>query len=105
MPKFGVAIPLAALAFLCFEAPQTIFAQGETTSAISGLVADETGSGIPNATVTLTSEENGQMRNLKTDDAGRFAFPQLKPGTYAVEVFAAQFQSQRKNAVTAPLET
>jgi len=66
-------------------------------------VGDETGSGIPNATVTLVSEENGQTRNLKTDDAGRFTFPQLKPGTYAVEASAPQFESQRRTAVTAPL--
>ncbi len=98
-----MAILPAALAAFCLYAPQTIFAQGETTSAISGLVADETGSGIPEATVTLVSEENGQTRSLKTDDAGRFAFPQLKPGTYAVEASAPQFQSQRRSAVTAAL--
>ncbi len=103
MPKFKTGIFPAVLAFLCLGAPQLIFAQGETTSAISGLVGDESGSGIPNAAVTLVSEENGQTRNLKTDDAGRFTFPQLKPGTYAVEASASQFQSQRKSAVTAPL--
>jgi hypothetical protein len=103
MPKRWAAILPAALAILCLNTPQTIFAQGETTSAISGLVADETGSGIPEAAVTLVSEENGQTRRLKTDDAGRFAFPQLKPGTYAVEVSAPQFQSQRRSAVTAAL--
>jgi hypothetical protein len=100
MPKLWAAILLAVF---CLKSPQTIFAQGETTSAIAGLVADESGSGIPEATVTLMSEENGQTRNLKTDDAGRFAFPQLKPGTYAVAVSAAQFQSQRQSAVTAAL--
>jgi len=103
MPKFARVILPAALAFLCFEAPQTIFAQGETTSAIAGLVVDETSSGIPDANVTVVSEETGQKRTLKTDDAGRFSFPQLKPGTYAVEASASQFQSQRRSAVTAPL--
>ncbi len=98
-----MAIFPATLTVLCLYAPQTIFAQGETTSAISGLVADQTGSGIPEATVTLVSEDNGQTRSLKTDDAGRFAFPQLKPGTYAVDVSAPQFQSRRRGAVTAAL--
>jgi hypothetical protein len=100
MPKLSAAILLAAF---CLKSPQTIFAQGETTSAISGGVADETGSGIPEATVTVVSEENGQRRSLKTDGAGRFTFPQLKPGTYAVEASAPQFHSQRKSAVTAAL--
>ncbi|MGA2712088.1 MAG: carboxypeptidase-like regulatory domain-containing protein [Bryobacteraceae bacterium] len=102
MPKSGIAL-LAALGILYLPAPHTVFAQGETTSAISGLVADETGLGIPDANVSLVSEETGQTRNLKTDDAGRFSFPQLKPGTYAVEASASRFQSQRKSAVAAAL--
>src|ERR1019366_717978 len=102
MPKCGAAL-LAALGILCLSAPQTVSAQGETTSAIAGLVADETSSAIPDANVSVVSEETGQKRSLKTDDAGRFSFPQLKPGTYVVEASASQFQSQRRSAVTAPL--
>ena len=102
MPKYCAAL-LAALGVLYLLAPHTVSAQGETTSAIAGLVTDETGSGIPDANVSVVSEETGQKRNLKTDDAGRFSFPQLKPGTYALEVFAPQFQSQRKSAVAAAL--
>ncbi len=97
MPKFGAVLLFVSAGAL------NLFAQGETTSAISGTVADETGSGIPDATVTLVSEDNGQNRSLKTDDAGRFSFPQLKPGTYAVEASAPQFQSQRRSGVTAAL--
>jgi hypothetical protein len=94
---------MAAIAILHLSLPQMLLAQGETTSAISGLVIDETGSGIADANVTVVSEENGQVRSLKTDQAGRFAFPQLKPGTYAVEVSAPQFQLQRRTGVTAAL--
>jgi hypothetical protein len=72
MPKLAFAA-LAAV----FIIPRTLPAQGETTSAISGLVTDETGSGIPGADITAVSEENGQKRSLKADQAGRFAFPQL----------------------------
>ena len=97
MPKFGAVI------FFVTAGALYLFAQGETTSAISGLVADESGSGIPDAAVTLVSEENGQKRSLKTDDAGRFSFPQLKPGAYAVEASAPQFQTQRRREVTAAL--
>jgi len=98
MPKFA-----DTLLTLCLLAPSTLSAQGETTSAISGLVTDLTGSAIPSANVSVVSEESGQKRSLKTDDAGRFSFPQLKPGTYYVEVSAPQFQSQRKGEVTAAL--
>ena len=98
MPKFVFAT-LAAVLII----PRTLPAQGETTSAISGLVTDETGSGIPGADITAVSEENGQKRSLKADQAGRFAFPQLKPGSYTVEASAPQFQPQSKSAVAAGL--
>src|SRR5580692_2564461 len=98
MPKFALAALVAA-----FIIPRTLPAQGETTSAISGLVTDETGSAIPGADITTVSEENGQKRSLKADQAGRFVFPQLKPGTYTVEASAPQFRPQRKGAVAAGL--
>ena len=98
MPKYALAALVAALMI-----PRTLPAQGETTSAISGLVTDETGSGIPGADITAVSEENGQKRGLKTDEAGRFAFPQLKPGSYTVEASAPQFRPQRQGAVAAGL--
>ncbi len=98
MPKFALAALVAA-----FVIPRTLPAQGETTSAILGLVTDETGSGIPGADITAVSEENGQKRSLKADQAGRFAFPQLKPGSYTVEASAPQFRPQRKSAVAASL--
>ena len=78
-------------------------AQGETTSAILGLVSDPTGAGIPGATVTLTSIENGLKRSVKTDDSGRFSFSQLKPGVYSVKAEADRFAAQQNNSVSAGL--
>ncbi|HEY3825582.1 MAG TPA: carboxypeptidase regulatory-like domain-containing protein, partial [Bryobacteraceae bacterium] len=98
MPKYVLAAFVAAVIV-----PRTLPGQGETTSAISGLVNDETGSGIPGADITAVSEENGQKRRLRADQAGRFAFPQLKPGSYTVEASAPQFRPQRKSAVAAGL--
>ena len=37
----------------------------------------------PGATVTIIGTETGSKRSAKTDDAGRFNFPQLKPGSYS----------------------
>src|ERR1035441_8745885 len=78
-------------------------AQGETTSAIVGAVTDPAGAAIPGATVTLTSSENGLKRSVKTDDGGRFSFPQLKPGMYSVKVEAGGFEAQQNNTVPAGL--
>jgi Carboxypeptidase regulatory-like domain len=78
-------------------------AQGETTSAIVGSVVDSTGAAIPGATVTVTDIENGLKRSVKTDDSGRFGFPQLKPGVYSVKTEADRFESQQNNSVAAGL--
>jgi hypothetical protein len=105
MPKMRFAalaffMPLLAmLAIQCVPAR----AQGETTSAIAGSVTDPTGAAIPGATVTLTSSENGMKRFVQTDDAGRFGFPQLKPGIYIVKAQADGFEAQQNNSVSAAL--
>src|SRR2546425_9347568 len=74
-------------------------AQGETTSAIVGQVTDATTAAIPGAAVTITNRETGLQRSAKTDDEGRFNFPQLKPGTYSVKVEAEGFALQQNDSV------
>src|ERR1019366_9079837 len=58
---------------------------------------------LARATVTVMNVENGLKRSVKTDDAGRFSFPQLKPGTYAVKAEADRFETQQNNTVSAGL--
>ena len=73
--------------------------QGETTSAIVGQATDATGAVVPGATVTVTSHDTGSKRSAKTDEAGRFNFPQLKPGAYAVRIEAQGFEPQKADNV------
>ena len=80
-----------------------VWAQGETTAAIVGSVSDPGGGAISGAKVTIRNTENGSTRSVTTDDAGRFSFPQLKPGPYAVKVDAQAFESQQNNTVLAGL--
>jgi hypothetical protein len=81
--------------------PAKALAQGETTSAIVGQVRDTTDAVVPGATVTITNHETGLKRSARTDDAGRFRFPQLKPGTYSVRVEAQGFDpGQNDNVVS-----
>src|ERR1700675_2728306 len=79
--------------------PTDALAQGETTSAIVGQVTDATNAAIPAATVTITNRETALQRSAKTDDEGRFNFPQLKPGTYSVRVEAEGFDQQQNDHV------
>ena len=101
MTKLVAANFAVLLAGICFA--EALFAQGETTSAIAGTVSDPAGRAIADATVTLVSTDAGSKRLVKTDNAGRFSFPQLKPGIYSVKAEAEGFQPRTKESVIAAL--
>lgn len=83
--------------------PGEALAQGETTSAIVGEVRDVTNAVVLRATVTITNRETGLKRSARTDDAGRFNFPQLKPGAYSVKAEALGFEPRQNDNVVAGL--
>ena len=83
--------------------PAEAWAQGETTSAIVGQVRDTTGAVVAGATVTIASPETGLRRSARTDEAGRFNFPQLKPGVYSIKAEAPGFDPQQNNNVISGL--
>jgi hypothetical protein len=75
--RLRFALPLTLFAIAAFSlVPTTAWAQGETTSAILGQVTDSSSAVVPAATVTVVNRETGLKRTAKTDDAGRFNFPQ-----------------------------
>src|ERR1700732_4239944 len=91
------------LAVVASLSPPQALAQGETTSAIVGQVRDTTNAVVPGATVTIANPETGLKRSAKTDDAGRFNFPQLKPGTYSVKAEALGFEPLQNDNVVSGL--
>jgi hypothetical protein len=83
--------------------PAKALAQGETTSAIVGEVRDATDAVVTGATVTITNHATGLTRIARTDEAGRFNFPQLKPGAYSVKAEARGFDPGQNDNVIAGL--
>jgi hypothetical protein len=97
---FKMQYPRALLSIaVLFLLPVQALGQGETTSAIQGQVSDSTGAVVSAATVTVTSLDTGAKRSARTDEAGRFNFPQLKPGTYKVDIQAQGFETQTADKV------
>lgn len=98
------SFPILVFAYCLFLfAPAALFSLGETTSAIVGQVTDASGAAVPAALVTISNRETRLQRNATTDDQGRFNFPQLKPGTYAVTVTAEGFDPQQNDNVVSGL--
>ncbi len=85
-------INLLVIAFLFATAGSTaIFAQA--TGSFSGNILDKSGSGIPAATVTATSQGTGLAREAKTDSSGHYLIPLLPVGDYTLRVDSTGFQS------------
>jgi hypothetical protein len=99
MPK--IVASAAVLVICCMRA----WGQGETTSAVAGSVTDPAGAAIPGASVTIISSDNGLKRTVRTDEAGRYGFPQLKPGIYSVKAEKDGFDTQEIRAISASLGT
>ena len=71
--SLGLALAFAVSAF------------GQTTSSsIAGNVVDAQHAAVPNAVVTALEQEQKVQMSTKSDEAGRFVFAQIPPGTYTI---------------------
>lgn len=86
-------------AVCCLALPAGRLAGQGLTGQISGTVTDQTGSGVPGATVTLTNVETSQPREVTTGSTGDFVFPQLLRGTYRLTVTAQGFKRFERETV------
>jgi hypothetical protein len=79
-------VPALLCAFLVCAAA---FGQSVTTGSIAGRVVDNTGAGVPGATVTATNLDTGLVRTTTTKLDGTYEISLLPPGDYKV---AAELQ-------------
>ena len=75
----------ASFVLISFIAPPAR-AQSAATGVISGQVTDPQGAAVPGANVGLTETSTNSRTNAVTNDAGRYTFPAVSPGTYDVSV-------------------
>ena len=64
-----------------------------------GTVIDPQGQVVTGATVLIVDESTNQTRTLDTDAEGRYEAPNLRPGTYRVEVITANFKKFERTGV------
>src|SRR5712692_12018426 len=86
--------PLLLLFALAFSAlAQSI------TGAIAGTVSDQTDATVAGASIRLTSTATGAERTTKTNEAGRFFFGSLQPGTYTLSAEAQGFRRLERTSI------
>ena len=77
----------------CFALSFCPLLYGQATGSFSGTVADKTGSVIVGASVKITSQGTGLVRDAKTDDSGHYLIPLLPVGFFTIHVEAQGFQT------------
>jgi Carboxypeptidase regulatory-like domain len=75
-------------------------ARGQVGAAsLSGIVQDQTGATVPDASVTIQNAASGAGRHLQSNSAGEFAFSAVPSGDYRVTVEHAGFKQLVRPAV------
>ena len=94
------AVSVLTLAIIFFVSSNRAFGQGQTAFAsVSGEVHDSSGAVVVGAAVTLSSSATGIRRTFQTDEAGRYAFTQVPPGTYSLNVTHPGFTTYVQNGL------
>jgi|CZKR01.1.fsa_nt_gi hypothetical protein len=88
MKRCGSRLAVLLAAFFVMFAAHAL-AQEAT---IVGTVTDPSGAAVPNATITVTNVETGQVRNLTSSSDGQFVAPDLHIGRYTVRAQGAGFK-------------
>ncbi len=70
----------------------------KVSGTITGVVTDDSGAVVADASVTVTSTQTGATRTSHTNAEGSFSFPELNPGVYNITVTKQGFKKvQEKN--------
>jgi hypothetical protein len=90
-------LSILALLYFGLFVPRASYAQGNT-GRILGVVTDQSGGNVANATVTVTDVARGVSQTLQTDSDGAYVAINLSPGTYTVRAEYKGFKAfERKN--------
>src|SRR5439155_913226 len=87
----AVRIP-RSLAFALLAALDGSLGYSQVTSRVSGTIRDATDAVMQGVTVTLEETRQGTTQATVSNEAGRYAFPSVKVGSYRVSAESAGFK-------------
>src|SRR5215510_5803839 len=92
-PGITKKYPIVCLFMLLFIAG----ASGQTGStSVRGVITDQKGGSVPNATVTLTSPDIGVTLTTQSDKDGAYQFLEVRPATYSLSAEAPGFATYKQ---------
>jgi hypothetical protein len=80
----------------------SLLAQGN--GVIFGTIADQSGAEVARASVTATNEATGVAETVKSNEAGNYIFPDLRPGSYKITSQVAGFETTEHAGVVVEVE-
>jgi hypothetical protein len=86
-------------ALLVFLLAASVYTFGQEATIV-GTVTDPSGAAVPNASVTITNTETGQVRNLSSNTEGQYVAPDLRIGHYTVRAEAKGFKTAERKDFT-----
>ena len=90
----------ACISLICLLLSVPAWSQASYTAQIRGVVKDQTGALVPNATVTITNDATGISATSHSDDHGLYILTGLRPAVYTIKADATGFRSaEEKNVV------
>ena len=86
-------VPCVIAIWLLLQLVPSLIAQTAGMGVLTGKLVDSSGNPVANATVTVTSVDNGQARSATTGTDGSYRFDDLPLGNYRMKLEAAGFQT------------
>ena len=87
------ALPCVLAIWLLLQFVPSLIAQTTGMGVLTGRVVDSSGNPVANATVTVTSVDNGQARSATTGTDGSYRIDDLPVGNYRMKLEASGFQT------------
>jgi hypothetical protein len=97
--SWGYVVVIVVLAIVCAIGVPNVWAQSASTGTVVGTITDQSSAVVSGATVTLTDNATKNVRTETTNQAGRYIFVDVAPGTYDVSINKQGF-STTKTQVT-----
>ena len=89
---FHWSICLSLVLVVLLSIPVTTLGQAANAGSVAGLITDSSGASVIGATVTLTDKATSTSRGAASNDAGRYTFANVAPGSYEVTASKTGFR-------------
>jgi len=71
----------------------------QANSELTGIVTDQTGAGVPGASIVLTDPATGAVHSTVSGSTGLYDIPGLNPATYNLKITAKGFEAYVQNGI------